>query len=261
MDLPDSLELTRHENVAILTIARPRKRNALDHRTVRGIGAFFSNPPTWTRAAVLAAHGDHFCAGLDLSDLDGMDNFASLQHSRLWHSAFGALERGTIPVFAALKGAVIGGGLELAAAAHVRVAEPSTFYALPEAQHGLFVGGGGSVRLPRLIGTHRVADMMFTGRVLDAGEGAEFGLSQYAAEHGHGLEKALELASHTANNAPVTNFAILQALPQIAEGSPDQGFLMEALMASVAASSDEAQRRMADFLDGRGAKVRDGAGR
>ena len=66
---------------------------------------------------------------------------------------------------------MIGGGLELASAAHIRVAEPSAFYALPEGQHGLFVGGGGSVRVPRLIGAHRMADMMLTGRVLDAGGG------------------------------------------------------------------------------------------
>ena len=86
----------------------------------------------------------------------------------MWHRAFERMERGRLPVVAVLKGAVIGGGLELASATHIRVAEPSAFYALPEGQHGLFVGGGGSVRVPRLIGAHRMADMMLTGRVLDA---------------------------------------------------------------------------------------------
>ena len=89
----------------------------------------------------------------------------------MWHRAFERIERGRLPVVAVLKGAVIGGGLELASATHLRVAEPSAFYALPEGQHGLFVGGGGSVRVPRLIGAHRMADMMLTGRVLDAEEG------------------------------------------------------------------------------------------
>lgn len=254
--LPRSLRLSREDAVAVLTISRPAKRNALDDVTVLGIGAFFEAPPQWARAVVLAAEGDHFCAGLDLSELAARDTFASLQHSRMWHRAFSALELGTLPVVSALKGAVIGGGLELATATHIRVAEPSTFYALPEGQRGLFVGGGGSVRVPRLIGVHRMADMMLTGRVLDADAGAAVGLSQYQTAAGEGFEKALELAIKAAGNAPITNFAVLQALPRIAEAGADHGLLIEALMASAASSSEEAQKRMAEFLAGKAARVR-----
>ena len=120
---------------------------------------------------VLDAEGDHFSAGLDLSELTERDTLEGLEHSMMWHRVFGRLEQGNVPVVSVLKGAVIGGGLELASAAHIRVAEPSAFYALPEGQHGLFVGGGASVRVPRLIGVHRMADMMLTGRVLDADGG------------------------------------------------------------------------------------------
>jgi enoyl-CoA hydratase/carnithine racemase len=98
-------------------------------------------------------------------------------------------------VIAALKGAVIGGGLELACAAHVRVAEPSAYFALPEGQRGIFVGGGGSVRLPRLIGVARMTDMMLTGRVYSAIEGASYGFAQYLTEEGNALAKAVELAT------------------------------------------------------------------
>lgn len=154
-----------------------------------------------------------------------------------------------------LKGAVVGGGLELASATHIRVAEPSAFYALPEGQRGLFVGGGGSVRVPRLIGAHRMADMMLTGRVLSAQEGQDLGISHYLTGPGEGLAKALELAGKIATNSPVTNFAVLQALPRIAQASPHEGFLLEALMAAVAGGSDEAKVRMRAFLDGRAAKV------
>jgi enoyl-CoA hydratase/carnithine racemase len=159
-------------------------------------------------------------------------------------------------VIAVLKGAVVGGGLELASATHLRVAESSTFYALPEGQHGLFVGGGGSVRVPRLIGAHRMADMMLTGRVLSAQEGQDTGISHYLTGAGEGLEKALELARKIAANSPVTNFAVLQALPRIAQANPAEGFLMESLMAAVAGGSDEAKTRMRAFLEGRAAKVR-----
>ncbi|HXV91950.1 MAG TPA: crotonase/enoyl-CoA hydratase family protein [Pseudonocardia sp.] len=254
--LPPSLGVELHGEVAVLRLTRAAKRNALDDPTVLGIEAFFSVPPPGVRAVVLDADGEHFCAGLDLSELTERDVFAGLEHSMMWHRAFERMERGRIPVVAVLKGAVIGGGLELASATHIRVAEPSTFYALPEGQRGLFVGGGASVRVPRLIGAHRMADMMLTGRVLDAREGQALGLSHYLSGPGEGLAHALELAKKIAQNSPVTNFAVLQALPRIAEANPAEGYLMESLMAAVAGGSIEAKERMNAFLQGRGAKVR-----
>ena len=242
--------------VGVLRLSRAAKRNALDDTTVLGLEAFFGAPPAGVRVVVLDAEGDHFSAGLDLSELVERDVLEGVQHSMMWHRAFARIESGSIPVIAVLKGAVIGGGLELASATHLRVAEPSAFYALPEGQHGLFVGGGGSVRVPRLIGAHRMADMMLTGRVLSAQEGQDAGISHYLTGAGEGLTKALELARKIATNSPVTNFAVLQALPRIAQANPAEGFLMESLMAAVAGGSDEAKTRMRAFLEGRAAKVR-----
>jgi (methylthio)acryloyl-CoA hydratase len=251
--LPPSLRLELLGDIAVLRLARPEKRNALDDTTVLGLETFFGAPPQGVKAVVLDAVGDHFSAGLDLSELTERDAFEGMEHSMMWHRAFERLERGRVPVVAVLKGAVVGGGLELAAAAHIRVAEPSAFYALPEGQRGLFVGGGGSVRVPRLIGAHRMADMMLTGRVLDADEGHAAGLSHYRVENG--LEHALELARKIAANSPMTNFAVLQALPRIAEANPAEGYLMEALMAAVASGSSEAKERMQAFLEKRAGKV------
>lgn len=254
--LPPSLVLERHDDVAVLRLSRVAKRNALNDATVLGIESFFAAPPRWARAVILDAEGPHFSAGLDLSELSERDTLQGLEHSMMWHRAFGRLEQGNVPVVAVLRGAVIGGGLELASATHIRVAEPSAFYALPEGQRGLFVGGGASVRVPRLIGMHRMADMMLTGRVYNATDGHAIGLSHYLVEEGQGLERAMELAAKIAANAPITNFAVLQALPKIAESSPAQGYMLEALMASVASGSDEAKSRTASFLDGNAAKVR-----
>ena len=120
---------------------------------------------------VIHGVGDHFSSGLDLSELTEHDATEGLRHSQMWHRVFDRIQYSRIPVIAALKGAVIGGGLELACAAHIRVAEPSAYFALPEGQRGIFVGGGGSVRLPRLIGVARMIDMMLTGRVYSATEG------------------------------------------------------------------------------------------
>lgn len=253
--LPESLQLEISDEVAVLRITRAHKRNALNDATVLGLETFFTSPPVGVRAVVLDAEGDHFSAGLDLSELTERNAFAALEHSRMWHRVFERIEYGTLPVICVLKGAVVGGGLELASATHIRVAETTAFYALPEGQHGLFVGGGGSVRIPRLIGGHRMADMMLTGRVLDADEGHTLGLSHYLTGPGEGLRKALELAAKVAGNSPVTNFAVLQALPRISQAGPEEGFLLESLMAAVAGSSREAQTRMQAFLAGRGGKV------
>src|SRR5207237_9198801 len=105
------------------------------------------------------------------------------------------------------------------------------------------------VRLPRLIGVPRMTDMMLTGRVYSATEGAAYGFSQYLADDGQALSKALELGERVAANAPVTNFAVLQALPMIAEANPQNGLLMESLMATVARRDKEAKRSMRVLLD------------
>jgi (methylthio)acryloyl-CoA hydratase len=154
-----------------------------------------------------------------------------------------------------LHGAVVGGGLELAAACHIRVAERSAYYALPEGSRGIFLGGGGSVRLPRLIGTTRVIDMMLTGRTYGADEGVALGLSHYVVEAGAGLAKAIELAERIAGNAPMTNFAAMHVLPHNAEQDRASGLVMEALMAAIAQGDPEAKRRLRDFLEKRAPKT------
>ncbi|GAB2844744.1 crotonase/enoyl-CoA hydratase family protein [Actinocorallia aurea] len=259
-DLPRSLRLERHGDVAVLVLNRPEKRNALNDVTVRALGAFFAEPPPWAKAAVLTAAGAHFSAGLDLNDLAERDAVGGLHHSRMWHRAFASIESGALPVIAVVKGAVVGGGLELATAAHLRVAEDSAFFALPEGERGLFVGGGASVRVSRLIGAQRMTDMMLTGRVLSAAEAED--LVDYRVGDGEGLAKALDLAQRVAENSPVSNYAVLHALPRIADADTETGLLLESLMAAVAQSSAEAKARMRDFIEGRAAKVdRAGAAR
>ena len=254
-DLPTSLSAERRGEIAVLRLARPEKRNALDDATILGIEAFFTTLPDGIKAVVLHGAGDHFSAGLDLGELTKRDVAEGVQHSRMWHRAFDRIQFGKVPVVTVLHGAVVGGGLELAAAAHIRIAERSAYYALPEGSRGIFLGGGGSVRLPRLIGAARVMDMMLTGRTHSAEDGQAFGLTQYLVEPGQGLAKAIELAERIATNAPLTNFALMHVLPRVAEGDPQSGYLAEALMAAVAQSSDEAKARLKDFLEKRGRKV------
>lgn len=241
--------------VAIVRLARPAKRNALSDSLVQDLRGVFEKLPGTVRAAVLGGEGEHFCAGLDLSELEERDAGQGLHHSRMWHAALECVQYGPVPVVAALHGAVVGGGLELASACHIRVADESAFYALPEGSRGIFVGGGGAVRIPRLIGVARMTDMMLTGRVYNAQDGERVGFAQYLVPAGQAFDKACELARRMAENAPLTNYALMHALPRIAEQSADQGFLTEALMAGIAQSAPEAKDRMRAFVEGRAGKV------
>lgn len=255
LDLPPTLGVELQGEIAVLRLMRPEKRNALDNATVLGLQRFFAAPPSGVKAVVLDGQGDHFSAGLDLSATQELSATEGVGHSMMWHEAFRHIQFGRVPVISVLHGAVIGGGLELAAATHVRIAEPCSFYALPEGQRGIFVGGGGSVRIPRLIGVARMMDMMLTGRVYDAAEGHAIGLSQYLVGKGEGMAKAMELAVRIAGNAPMTNFAVMHALPRIAESSPESGYMMEAMISSIAQADIEAKTRIRDFLEKRAAKV------
>ncbi len=257
MTHPD-LQLEILDDVAVVRLTRIAKRNALSDGLILALRDAFESLPDTVRAAVVDGEGPHFCAGLDLSELKERDAGQGMKHSRMWHAALERVQYGPVPVIAALHGAVVGGGLELASACHIRVADTSTFYALPEGSRGIFVGGGSAVRIPRLIGAARMADMMLTGRVYNAADGERIGLAQYLVPKGQALDKAMELAARIAENAPLTNYALMHALPRIAEQPADQGFFTEALMAAVAQSAPEAKIRVKAFLEGRAAKVQKG---
>ena len=251
----DLLQITLAGPVLHVRLNRPAKRNALNDPLIQQLHTAFVNLPEGVRAAVISAEGAHFCAGLDLSELVEREISSAVLHSRMWHAAFDAIQFGRVPVVAALHGAVVGGGLELASACHIRVADASAYYGLPEGQRGIFVGGGGSARIPRLIGVARMTDLMMTGRVYDADEGQAVGLTQYRVPDGQALVQALALAERIAGNAPMSNFAVMHALPRIADQSQSEGLFTESLMAAVAESTPQAQERLRDFLEGRAGKV------
>jgi enoyl-CoA hydratase/carnithine racemase len=251
----DLLDVSTGGALLHVRLNRPAKRNALSDPLIQQLHTVFVNLPAATRAVVVSGEGSHFCAGLDLSELVERDIHSGVLHSRMWHAAFDAIQFGSVPVVAALHGAVVGGGLELAASCHIRVADASAYYGLPEGQRGIFVGGGGAARIPRLIGVARMTDLMMTGRVLDAQEGQQVGLAQYLVPEGQALAKAIALAERIATNAPMSNFAVMHALPRIADQSQPDGLFTESLMAAVAESTPEAQDRLRAFLEGRAGKV------
>ena len=251
----DLLKIWTADAVAHIRLNRPDKRNAVNDRLVSQLQSAMQQLPSGVRAAVLTGEGAHFCAGLDLSELSERSVAEGILHSRMWHAAMDAIQFGRVPVVAVLHGAVVGGGLEIASSCHIRVAEASAYYGLPEGQRGIFVGGGGSARIPRLVGVATMTDMMLCGRVLDAEDGYRRGVSQYLVADGAGFAKGCELAQRMASNAPLSNFAVMQALPRIGDLSQSDGLFVESLMAAIAQGDDAAKERVRAFLDKRAGKV------
>lgn len=258
-DTPTDSALVSYElrgAVAVIGLNRPEKRNAISDRVVMALDAMVARAGSEARAAVIHGHGPHFCAGLDLGEHVEKSLLESVQGSRLWHRIFDRIERGTIPFVSALTGAVVGGGFELAAATHIRVAEEPAFFALPEGTRGIFVGGGGSVRIARLIGAARMGDMMLTGRSVSATDMERWGGVSYVTPEGSALDKAIELAARTAENAEMSNYAILNALPRAQDMSSEDGLFLESIMSALTSKTPEAEERLRAFLEKRAAKVK-----
>lgn len=247
----DGLSVRVEDRIAHIVLSRPDKRNALNDRLIAALDRFFADPPEGVRAVVLSGAGGHFSAGLDLSEHVRREAPAVMRHSRNWHRVMDAVQFGGLPVVSALTGAVIGGGLELAAATHVRIAEPSAVFQLPEGRRGIFVGGGATVRVGRIVGADRMTEMMLTGRKLGAEEAVSLGLAHYAVGEGEALAKARALAEDIAGNAALSNYLIIQGLARIDDMARADGLFAESLCAALSQTSPDAAEGLRAFLEKR----------
>jgi len=262
--MTELLTIERRDDIELVGLNRPDQRNAISNAMIAELHDYFSDVPADVRVVVLHGHGDNFCAGLDLKELVAtrpdpetpLDVRTQFARSKKWHRTFDLIQFGEVPVISVLKGAVMGGGLELASATHIRVAERNTTFMLPEGQRGIFLGGSGSVRIPRLIGPSRVIDMMLTGRTYDADEGRLLGFNQYAVEAGAGLDKAIELAAQVATNAPSGNFAIINGIQRISDLPMAEGMFAEMMVSRVASSGSNSAERITGFFEERKAARR-----
>jgi len=243
--------------ITTVTLNRPTKRNALNAETIEELIEVFSHLPRMgARAIVLRAEGDHFCAGLDLVEHHVEDRRPEdFMHVCLrWHEAFNKMEYGGVPIIAALKGAVVGGGLELASSAHIRVADQSTYFALPEGQRGLFTGGGATIRVADLVGKSRMIDMMLTGRIYKDDEAISVGLAQYLVEDSEA--KAYEIARAAAENPPLSNFAICSAISHMQNMSALDAAYAESVVAGIVNTQPASRDRLEAFANKTAARVK-----
>lgn len=254
----DYIDVALDGDIVIATLDRASKRNALDRKFVEELyDLFHAIEGSEVRAVVVAAAGEHFCAGLDLVEHHREERGATefMYICRRWHAAFERIQHCGVPVIGALKGAVVGGGLELASAFHIRLADSTTYFALPEGQRGIFTGGGATVRVARLVGEARMIDMMLTGRIYAGGEAVAVGLCQYLVADASALPKALEIAKRAAQNPPLSNFAITSAIAHIGNMPASDAFFAEAFIAGITNTQEASRERLEAFSNKSAPKV------
>ncbi len=254
--MSDVLSIDLQGPIAVLTMTRPDKRNAMNDTLLAALDGFFSSPPEGVKVVVLTGTAGHFCSGLDLSEHVARNAEGTLKHSRGWHGVMDRIQFSGLPVVSAMFGAVIGGGLELATSTHVRIAETSVIFQLPEGRRGIFVGGGATVRVGRILGADRMTEMMLTGRKYGAEEGLRLGLCHYAVGEGEALDLALELAGKIAKNASLSNYIMINAISRINDMSRADGFFTESLSAAIAQTSEDAKEGLSAFLEKRAPEFR-----
>ncbi len=246
-----NINVTIEGKLAYLTFCRPEKRNAINDRTLDELRAFFSNPPKGIRCVIMSGEGGHFSAGLDLSEAVQREAAEVFEHSRGWHEIMEMMQFGGLPIVAAMQGAVMGGGLEIAAATHVRIAEPSVKFQLPEGKRGIYVGGGATARISRIVGPDRMTEMMLTGRIYSGEEGQRIGLAHYLVGEGEAMTKAQELAENIATNSTLINKMVIQGISRINDMSRADGLYVESLTAALTQTGPDAREGLQAFLEKR----------
>lgn len=195
-----------HHRIALVTLNRPERMNAISFRMFEEFSALCQemDADDEIRALVLTGAGRGFCAGLDLdeaSSLPGMSTVEMMAGQQTWADAVAGFHRLAKPVIAAVNGAAAGAGFSLALAADIRLAAPAARFNAAFVRIGLSGGDcGSSYFLPRIVGLGRAAEILFTGRFIEAPEAAAIGLVNRLVPAEDLLDSALELADQVAAN-------------------------------------------------------------
>jgi len=256
MSEPTNVLCERHGRVALVTISRPEKRNALNGATRGQLVAILDDlgADPEVRVVVLTGAGDKaFVAGADISEFEGrspIDQFRVMSG----RTVFDAVDRFPKPVIAALNGFTLGGGCELAMACDIRLAADTAKLGQPEVNLGIIPGGGGTQRLPRLVGTGAAYKLLFTGELIGADEALRIGLVDEVVPAAELRARALSLAASIAQKSPVALQLIKEAVRASLRVPLDEGLRQETTLFGLAFSSEDKAEGVAAFLGKRAAE-------
>ena len=249
------------EGIAVITMNRPQALNAFNSEQLDRLGAAFHalSQDRSVRVVILTGAGDRaFAAGADIKEMVNLTPAAGLAFGRKGQALTSAIERLPQPVIAAVNGYAFGGGCELAIACDIRLASDNARFAQPEVGLGIPPGWGGTQRLPRLIGPGFAAEMIYTGRQVDAAEAHRIGLVNAVYPLDRLMPAARELAAAIARNSPAAVRAAKTLVALSITGDPAAGLAAEvASFGAAFAASDQSEgmrafveKRPADFAGG-----------
>ncbi|MBX3250125.1 MAG: enoyl-CoA hydratase/isomerase family protein [Myxococcales bacterium] len=244
----------RRGALALWTLNRPDRMNALSRATVRRLGQLAREARTdaTIRAVILTGAGDRaFCAGADLKERQGMSEEDVRDFLGLYRAAFDAIDRLPKPVIAAIDGVAFGGGLELALACDLRVMRAGTQIGLTEVSLAIIPGAGGTQRLTRIVGPAKAKELILLARRIDAAEALSLGVVNRVAEGESALDAALALAAPFEHAAPIAVAAALDAIDAASDLPLDAGLLVERRCYERTLESEDRLEALAAFRDKR----------
>ena len=240
--------------IAVLTVDRSEKLNALNAAVVNDIGGAFESirNDDEVRGVILTGAGEKaFVAGADIGDLAKMDTLAGVRVSREGQDVFRRIERFPKPVLAAVGGYALGGGCELALACHLRIASENARFGLPEVGLGIIPGYGGTVRLARLVGLGRAIELTLTGEMIDAERAERIGLVSKVVPRASLLEEARALMGTIIQKGPVALRLALESIYRALDTPTQEALDFESALFGILASTEDMKEGMAAFLEKR----------
>jgi enoyl-CoA hydratase len=247
------LKWSNQDSIATITIGRP-PANALSQGLLRELSAVLDEiePNRDIKAIVLHGEGRFFSAGADIKEfttVSSSEGFSNL--GKYGQDLFDRMEKFPKPIIAAIHGAALGGGLELAMACHIRLVGENTKLGLPELQLGLIPGFAGTQRLPKYVGVARAAEMLFTSEPITGLEAVKFGLANHAYPENEVFEQSLKLAGKIAKKSTGSLKATIELLNYAKNEEFYEGSKKEAELFGEIFVSDDAKEGIQAFIEKR----------
>lgn len=241
-------------SIAHVTVNRPKVLNALNTSTWNDLQTAFeaAKADASVRGVILTGAGDKaFIAGADISELAHLGAYEAEESSRLGQHVLDLIENLGKPVIAAINGFALGGGCETAMACTMRIAAENAKFGQPEVKLGLLPGGGGTQRLPRLVGKGRALQLILTGETISAQEAYRIGLVNEVVAAASLIERAETILQQVAANAPIAVKFSLDAVNKGLDISQSEGLALEAAYFGICAATEDKQEGTSAFLEKR----------
>lgn len=249
----ETLRLDRLGRVAIITINRPDKRNALNIKTREEGAALLDQlrEDNSVGVVVFTGAGDKaFIAGADIGEFAGRT--ATMQREVMTNrSLFTAIDTFPKPVIAMINGYCLGGGCELALACDIRIASETASFGQPEINLGIIPGGGGTQRLPRLVGEGKAMELILTGEIIDANTAFAIGLVNHVVPADQLQTKTLEIANRIADKSPIALQMAKEAVKLASKSNLDEGLRREVDLFALCFSTEDKNEGVSAFLEKR----------